>query len=406
MLDDRLEEFGETEAEARLAGGGYGLSSLEAALHERSRVFNEVTSAARGPRERLQARWSEARRQACRATIVALQAAHAGAFVDSPEWRGCMQLDIPRMMRNRQVSWQTPADGRAEILASAIELAEKALSGVFREGFAASQRDARVLGQMRKQAQLAACRSAPVVGMTSTFAALNSDLLHRLGPRVVVIEEAGELLECQLLACLSSPALQHVILIGDHQQLRPKVSNYELCRKHGFDLSLFERLVKAGSDRTSLTTQLRMHPDVSSLVRPFYARIDDHDRVRAYPMVPGVADRLCWVGHGVEEDGGGAGGTNRSKMNQHEAEFAARLAQHLVLNGIDKAKITLLTPYIGQKRELKRHLPQELLSHKQGEAHRWDRDTPRPRPEKCSKLVFLYYNLINVAFVLTGYLGL
>ena len=53
------------------------------------------------------------------------------------------------------------------------------------------------------------------MGMTSTFAALNADLLHRMGPRVVVVEEAGELLECQLMACLASPKLQQVLLIID-----------------------------------------------------------------------------------------------------------------------------------------------------------------------------------------------
>eukprot|EP00959_Pyramimonas_sp_CCMP1952_P331693 6945522-Pyramimonas_sp.AAC.1 len=61
---------------------------------------------------------------------------------------------------------------------------------------------------MKKDAQLAACRQAAVVGMTSTFAALNRDLLEVMAPRVVLVEEAGELLECQLMACLSSPQLE------------------------------------------------------------------------------------------------------------------------------------------------------------------------------------------------------
>ncbi len=44
------------------------------------------------------------------------------------------------------------------------------------------------------------------------------------------MEEAGELQECQAMASLSSPNLEHVILIGDHKQLRPKINSYNLVR--------------------------------------------------------------------------------------------------------------------------------------------------------------------------------
>jgi hypothetical protein len=63
---------------------------------------------------------------------------------------------------------------------------------------------------------------------------------------VVVVEEAGEVLEAHLLACLSKHT-EHLLLIGDHEQLRPKVERYELQaasgRGHDLDVSLFEALV-------------------------------------------------------------------------------------------------------------------------------------------------------------------
>jgi hypothetical protein len=40
---------------------------------------------------------------------------------------------------------------------------------------------------------------------------------------IVLVEEAGELLEAHVLTSLS-PSTKHLILIGDHKQLRPKVS--------------------------------------------------------------------------------------------------------------------------------------------------------------------------------------
>jgi len=50
-----------------------------------------------------------------------------------------------------------------------------------------------------------------------------------LSPAVVLVEEAAEILEPQVLASLNSK-LQHLILIGDHQQLRPQVESYNLER--------------------------------------------------------------------------------------------------------------------------------------------------------------------------------
>ena len=45
--------------------------------------------------------------------------------------------------------------------------------------------------------------------------------------QIVVVEEAAEVLEAHVLAALA-PQTQHLILIGDHEQLRPKTEMYEL----------------------------------------------------------------------------------------------------------------------------------------------------------------------------------
>lgn len=45
--------------------------------------------------------------------------------------------------------------------------------------------------------------------------------------QIVIVEEAAEVLEAHVLACLA-PNTQHLILIGDHEQLRPKTEMYEL----------------------------------------------------------------------------------------------------------------------------------------------------------------------------------
>ncbi len=45
--------------------------------------------------------------------------------------------------------------------------------------------------------------------------------------QIVVVEEAAEVLEAHVLAALA-PQTQHLILIGNHEQLRPKTEMYEL----------------------------------------------------------------------------------------------------------------------------------------------------------------------------------
>lgn len=65
----------------------------------------------------------------------------------------------------------------------------------------------------------------------------------------MIVEEAGEIFESHVLTSLSAN-IKHVILIGDHKQLRPKTECYELTVEAGksFDLnrSLFERLIMEG----------------------------------------------------------------------------------------------------------------------------------------------------------------
>jgi superfamily I DNA and/or RNA helicase len=59
--------------------------------------------------------------------------------------------------------------------------------------------------------------------MTTTGAAKYKDLLAgSVRPGVVLVEEAGELLEAHVLTSLGTEA-RHLIMIGDHKQLRPKV---------------------------------------------------------------------------------------------------------------------------------------------------------------------------------------
>lgn len=126
--------------------------------------------------------------------------------------------------------------------------------------------------QQKDEAQ-ALLHNAKVVGMTTTGAAINQSLLDTLEPAVVIIEEAGEILETQVLACLSS-SVQHLILIGDHKQLRPPVDSYELRKKHFFDISMLERLINNGLPHATLKWQGRMLPLFVPLLHSVYDHLE------------------------------------------------------------------------------------------------------------------------------------
>ena len=52
-------------------------------------------------------------------------------------------------------------------------------------------------------------------------------ILNEAKASVVLVEEAGEVLEAHVLSSLND-ACGRLVLIGDHKQLRPKTETYEL----------------------------------------------------------------------------------------------------------------------------------------------------------------------------------
>lgn len=59
----------------------------------------------------------------------------------------------------------------------------------------------------------------------------------------MIVEEAAEVLESHIIAGITEHC-EHLILIGDHQQLRPPTTVYKLAKDYQLDVSLFERLIK------------------------------------------------------------------------------------------------------------------------------------------------------------------
>jgi hypothetical protein len=153
-------------------------------------------------------------------------------------------------------------------------------------------------------------------------------------------------------------------MIGDHEQLRPKVECYSLRVEsgHGIDLnrSMFERLVLAGYPHTALQLQHRMPPAVSALVRGMtYPGLRDAPSTAVAPPVRGLRDRVCFVSHTHAEATAGSaiaqrqdGGT-ASKVNEYEADMVVATALYLLQQGYAKEQLVVLTPYLAQLQAVK-----------------------------------------------------
>lgn len=221
---------------------------------------------------------------------------------------------------------------------------------------------------VRGEVDLRALSNADVIGVTTSGLAGKYKRLRKLRAKVVVVEEAGEVLEAHLLTAML-PSVQHAILIGDHQQLRPKVNNYNLsidnpASKITLDRSLFERLIIERFDTTpglpykTLEIQRRMHPSISSLIRStLYPNLGDAPNVQSYPPVAGMAKRLFWLDHRNKEDDTRGNPQSVSQSNKWEVSMVAALVGHLQKQGAYSAgEIAVLTPYSGQLKELQARL--------------------------------------------------
>lgn len=213
-------------------------------------------------------------------------------------------------------------------------------------------------------------RGYDIIGVTTSGLARFRDLLSGVMSKVVLCEEAGEVLESHILSALM-PHTQHVILIGDHEQLRPttNVYDFQIANPDGarfsFDISLFERLVKPllPTDKRlpfdTLQVQRRMHPRIAQLIRStLYPQLQDADNVKQYQELSGFKNRLFWFHHTKFEDASNTARTGEfSFSNRFEIEVVKTvLGQLNRQSAYNDGEIAVLTPYAGQLRLLKIHL--------------------------------------------------
>ncbi|KAJ7647110.1 hypothetical protein FB45DRAFT_821739 [Roridomyces roridus] len=206
-----------------------------------------------------------------------------------------------------------------------------------------------------------------IVGCTTNGAAKLTSLLKSLSPRVMLVEEAGQVLEAHILGSLV-PSVEHLILIGDPQQLRPTLNNYSLSmdnprggQLYKFDMSLMERLASNRLAMSQINVQRRMRPQISSLIRnALYPALQDHRLVTEYPDVRGFSKNVFFLSHSHRENDGAE--ESSSKYNTFEVNMIKDLVLYLLRQGCysEDGDIVVLCAYLGQLARVRDALASEV----------------------------------------------
>ncbi|KAG5728813.1 NFX1-type zinc finger-containing protein 1 [Termitomyces sp. T112] len=179
-------------------------------------------------------------------------------------------------------------------------------------------------------------RSKRIIGCTTTAAAKYSDNIQAAEPNILLVEEAGEILESHVLTSLA-PQTSQLILIGDHKSI--------------------------SYPHAKLTEQHRMRPEISSLIRELtYPELVDSANTKNRPNLRGVQDNIIFIDHDHPEDNDSRlterrdGESTSSKQNSHEVEMVIKILKYLAQQVYGTAAVVILTPYLGQLQQLRQAL--------------------------------------------------
>ena len=238
--------------------------------------------------------------------------------------------------------------GKLQLFKHCLELRSKQLKAQLK----CLQSSKAIADKDEEELKIKILSKADIVGFTTTGASANIKILTELYSKIMIIEEAAEIMEGNVIAALTNHT-QHLVMIGDHKQLRPKAHDHTIGTKYGLEVSMFERLINNNFPHATLKHQHRMRPEISQLVRPhIYPELYDHPSVCDYPPILGIARSVYFISHVQKEQD-----TEdlRSPSNEHEASFLASLCYYLLQQGYKTSEITVLTPYTGQTVCLKKH---------------------------------------------------
>ncbi|KAI9729699.1 MAG: hypothetical protein M1834_006650 [Cirrosporium novae-zelandiae] len=229
-----------------------------------------------------------------------------------------------------------------------------------------------ILRTPKDKANYLLTKEARIIAMTSTHAAIRRQEISKLGFHYdsVIMEEAAQVTEIESFvpwALQNSKngdlPLKRVVLCGDHLQNSPIIENLAFRQYANMEQSLFLRLVRLGVPIVNLDQQGRARASIAELYKWRYHKLGNLPIVKTAPefLRANAGFRYDYQFINVP-DYKGAGEREPSPhfiQNLGEAEYAVALFQYMRLLGYPSSKITILTPYAGQKALIK-----DVLNHR------------------------------------------
>ncbi|KAG8083973.1 hypothetical protein GUJ93_ZPchr0010g9526 [Zizania palustris] len=187
---------------------------------------------------------------------------------------------------------------------------------------------------------------------------------------ILVIDEAAQLKECESLVPLLLPGIEHILLIGDENQLSSLVKS-KIAKDADFGRSLYERLCTMGYRKHLLEVQYRMHPGINKFPNAnFYNnRISDdpsvkqEDYVKSY--LPGPIYGPYSFIH-IENDMEMLDDLGQSSKNMVEVAVAATIVERLAKECYEKRQrisVGVISPYTAQVIALQERLGKQFKNH-------------------------------------------
>ncbi|KIP03937.1 hypothetical protein PHLGIDRAFT_129844 [Phlebiopsis gigantea 11061_1 CR5-6] len=229
----------------------------------------------------------------------------------------------------------------------------------YRKRYKAACRDFNEIKDEKRRSILSRVK---LIGCTTTGAAKLTSILSSIRPKVVMVEEGGQVLEAHVLSSLVK-SVQHLIFVGDPEQLRPNITNFSISMNssrgqqlYKFDRSLMERLADESLAMTQINVQRRMRPEISHLIRKIlYPALSDHALVRGYPSVQGMQTDVFFFDHTNAEN---SSQESVSKSNMFEVGMIKDLVMYFLRQGAynEPGDIAVLCAYLGQLQKVKQAL--------------------------------------------------
>ncbi|KAL9620069.1 MAG: hypothetical protein Q9160_005359 [Pyrenula sp. 1 TL-2023] len=274
----------------------------------------------------------------------------ADQFTANGSLSSASRRDAEKLLLETQNLWSIPAQTRGIVYLLMQEKAKQKMLEKFSEQARVYEKVAQDLKIGKWERDASILSKAKIIGMTTTGLSKYRPLVASLKPRIVLIEEAAECIEAPVTAaCFDS--LEHLILVGDHQQLQGNCSDRGLAgHPYNLEVSMFERLVTNQIPYNTLARQRRMDPEIRRLLQPIYGdKLQDHPSVLSRPNVPGMGDvRSFFFSHSWPE----STDSQSSKFNENEADFIVGFYTYLTQNGVPTDGITILTFYNGQRKKI------------------------------------------------------